>query len=1141
MSLLHTQYYGNGIINIIIVRDSQSRSTTSPDNIHLTTDHLHLQPPISTPSNTRFTQTLIVRSTTHYPEPKPDPVCTYLCILTFQISYDPLEILLQIHASLRHSSSGLPLITLNRNQTQCALTCVYLPFRSPTILLRYSFKYTLHSDTHRLVYRSLPRTDTRPSVHLPVYTYLSDLLRSSWDTPSNTRFTQTLIVRSTTHYPEPTPDPVCTYLCILTFQISYDPPEILLQIHASLRHSSSGLPLITPNWHQTQCALTCVYSPTILLRYSFKYTLHSDTHRPVYHLLPWTETRPSVHLPVYTYLSDLLRSSWDTPSNTRFTQTLIVRSTTHYPEPTPDPVCTYLCILTFQISYDPPEILLQIHASLRHSSSGLPLITPNRHQTQCALTCVYLPFRSPTILLRYSFKYTLHSDTHRPVYRSLPRTDTRPSVHLPVYTYLSDLLRSSWDTPSNTRFTQTLIVRSTAHYPELTPDPVCTYLCILSYDPPEILLQIHASLRHSSSGLPLITLNRNQTQCALTCVYLPFRSPTILLRYSFKYTLHSDTHRPVYHSLPRTDTRPSVHLPVYTYLSDLLRSSWDTPSNTRFTQTLIVWSTAHYPEPTPDPVCTYLCILTFQISYDPPEILLQIHASLRHSSSGLPLITPNWHQTQCALTCVYLPFRSPTILLRYSFKYTLHSDTHRPVYHSLPRTDTRPSVHLPVYTYLSDLLRSSWDTPSNTRFTQTLIVRSTTHYPEPKPDPVCTCLCILTFQISYDPPEILLQIHASLRHSSSGLPLITPNRHQTQCALTCVYLPFRSPTILLRYSFKYTLHSDTHRPVYRSLPRTDTRPSVHLPVYTLLRSSWDTPSNTCFTQTLIVWSTAHYPEPTPDPVCTYLCILTFQISYDPPEILLQIHASLRHSSSGLPLITPNWHQTQCALTCVYLPFRSPTILLRYSFKYTLHSDTHRRVYRSLPRTDIRPSVHLPVYTYLSDLLRSSWDTPSNTRFTQTLIVRSTAHYPEPTPDPVCTYLCILTFQISYDPPEILLQIHASLRHSSSGLPLITPNRHQTQCALTCVYSPTILLRYFFIESVCSWFPLSIDPANEYSHQLTDKTFCTVPISKIVTCLSPLTICIQPVNKSSCCFTHLLFPTLIVIIMSTELKMIHKKI
>ncbi len=196
---------------------------------------------------------------------------------------------------------------------------------------------------------------------------------------------------------------------------------------------------------------------------------------------------------------------------------------------------------------------------------------------------------------------------------------------------------------------------------------------------------------------------------------------------------------------------------------------------------------------------------------------------------------------------------------------------------------------------------------------------------------MCTYLCILTFQISYDPPEILLQIHASLRHSSSGLPLITPNRNQTQCALTCVYLPFRSPTILLRYSFKYTLHSDTHRPVYRSLP----------------------------------------PEPKPDPVCTYLCILTFQISYDPPEILLQIHASLRHSSSGLPLITPNRHQTQCALTCVYLPFRSPTILLRYFFKYTLHSDTHRRVYRSLPRTDTRPSVHLPVYTYLSDLLRSS--------------------------------------------------------------------------------------------------------------------------------------------------------------------------
>ncbi len=65
------------------------RPQQSPDHNHLSTDHPHLQPLIITPSNTRFTQTLIVRSTVHYPELTPDPVCTYLCILTFQLSYDP--------------------------------------------------------------------------------------------------------------------------------------------------------------------------------------------------------------------------------------------------------------------------------------------------------------------------------------------------------------------------------------------------------------------------------------------------------------------------------------------------------------------------------------------------------------------------------------------------------------------------------------------------------------------------------------------------------------------------------------------------------------------------------------------------------------------------------------------------------------------------------------------------------------------------------------------------------------------------------------------------------------------------------------------------------------------------------------------
>lgn len=44
------------------------RPQQSPDHNHLNTDHPHLQPLIGTPSNTRSTQTLIVRSTIHYPE-----------------------------------------------------------------------------------------------------------------------------------------------------------------------------------------------------------------------------------------------------------------------------------------------------------------------------------------------------------------------------------------------------------------------------------------------------------------------------------------------------------------------------------------------------------------------------------------------------------------------------------------------------------------------------------------------------------------------------------------------------------------------------------------------------------------------------------------------------------------------------------------------------------------------------------------------------------------------------------------------------------------------------------------------------------------------------------------------------------------
>ncbi len=56
------------------------------------------------------------------------------------------------------------------------------------------------------------------------------------------------------------------------------------------------------------------------------------------------------------------------------------------------------------------------------------------------------PHLSPAI--KTPFKSTLLPVTHCPVYRSLSQTDTRPSVHLPVYAYLSELLQSSRYTPS---------------------------------------------------------------------------------------------------------------------------------------------------------------------------------------------------------------------------------------------------------------------------------------------------------------------------------------------------------------------------------------------------------------------------------------------------------------------------------------------------------------------------------------------------------------------------------------------------------------------------------------------------------------------------------------------------------------------
>ncbi len=84
----------NGYLLTGIHSHLSHRPKQSPDHNHLNTDHPNLQPSISTLSNTRFTQTLIVRSTVHYPEQFPDPVCTYLCILTFQ-NPDDLPVMLQ--------------------------------------------------------------------------------------------------------------------------------------------------------------------------------------------------------------------------------------------------------------------------------------------------------------------------------------------------------------------------------------------------------------------------------------------------------------------------------------------------------------------------------------------------------------------------------------------------------------------------------------------------------------------------------------------------------------------------------------------------------------------------------------------------------------------------------------------------------------------------------------------------------------------------------------------------------------------------------------------------------------------------------------------------------------------------------------
>ncbi len=117
--------------------------------------------------------------------------------------------------------------------------------------------------------------------------------------------------------------------------------------------------------------------------------------------------------------------------------------------------------------------------------------------------------------------------------------------------------------------------------------------------------------------------------------------------------------------------------------------------------------------------------------------------------------------------------------------------------------------------------------------------------------------------------------------------------------------------------------------------------------------------------------------------------------------------------------------------------------------------------------------------------------------TLSLLVRSTVHYTEQFLDPVCTYLCILTFSDS--------------RRSSSD-------------------TPTKLIH-------CCWFPLSSDPATTISYQYSAKTLWTISITKILTChllLSswfPLQSINYPVILLTCC----LWPRFVTVRVFGEVK------
>ncbi len=102
----------------------QSRHT--PDHNLLVTDYQHLSALIS---STISAHSLLVRFTVHYLELIPDPVCTYLCILTFQLSSDPPVALCQRYPCSWLPFSIDPAKTLTSVDSYDPLNCSYhLPF-----------------------------------------------------------------------------------------------------------------------------------------------------------------------------------------------------------------------------------------------------------------------------------------------------------------------------------------------------------------------------------------------------------------------------------------------------------------------------------------------------------------------------------------------------------------------------------------------------------------------------------------------------------------------------------------------------------------------------------------------------------------------------------------------------------------------------------------------------------------------------------------------------------------------------------------------------------------------------------------------------------------------------------------------------